>query len=66
VGQQFDAFTPLDSVHVNGKLTMGETWPTSAGSPLPTRRFSARAKDQKKIDGFTPMACFFLAYGQIY
>jgi putative endopeptidase len=24
LGRQFDAFTPLDSVHVNGKLTMDE------------------------------------------
>ena len=31
VGQQYDAFSPLDSVHVNGKLTMGENLADFAG-----------------------------------
>ena len=66
VGQQFDAFTPLDSVHVNGKLTMGENLADLGGLTIAYQAFqrTQQAKDQKKIDGFTPNQRFFLAYGQ--
>ncbi|MDO7854274.1 M13 family metallopeptidase [Hymenobacter convexus] len=68
VGKQFDAFTPLDSVHVNGKLTMGENLADLGGLTIAYQAFekTPQAKAQQKIDGFTPEQRFFLAYGQIW
>ncbi|GAB2864255.1 M13 family metallopeptidase [Hymenobacter ruber] len=68
VGKQFDAFTPLDSVHVNGKLTMGENLADLGGLTIAYQAFekTAQAKGGQKIDGFTPEQRFFLAYGQIW
>jgi putative endopeptidase len=68
VGKQFDAFSPLDSVHVNGKLTMGENLADLGGLTIAYQAFekTPQAKGQQKIDGFTPEQRFFLAYGQIW
>ena len=68
VGQQFDAFTPLDSVHVNGKLTMGENLADLGGLTIAYQAFqrTQQAKDQKKIEGFTPEQRFFLSWAQAW
>ncbi|MDO7849550.1 M13 family metallopeptidase [Hymenobacter sp. M29] len=68
VGKQFDAFSPLDSVHVNGKLTMGENLADLGGLTIAYQAFekTPQAKAGKLIDGFTPEQRFFLAYGQIW
>ncbi|RYU81033.1 M13 family metallopeptidase [Hymenobacter persicinus] len=71
VGRQYDAFSPLDSVHVNGKLTMGENLADFAGL---TVVYGALEKQlQKKYganprplyDGFTPEQRFFLSWAQL-
>jgi putative endopeptidase len=68
VGKQYDAFMPLDSVHVNGKLTMGENLADLGGLTIAYQAFqkTQQAKDGKQIDGFTPNQRFFLAWGQIW
>ena len=68
VGKQYDAFMPLDSVHVNGKLTMGENLADLGGLTIAYAAFekTPQAKAQAKIDGFTPEQRFFLAYAQIW
>jgi putative endopeptidase len=68
VGKQYDAFMPLDSVHVNGKLTMGENLADLGGLTIAYQAFqkTAQAKAAKPIDGFTPNQRFFLAWGQIW
>jgi len=68
VGKQYDAFMPLDSVHVNGKLTMGENLADLGGLTIAYQAFqkTAQAKAGKQIDGFTPNQRFFLAWGQIW
>ncbi|NML64796.1 M13 family metallopeptidase [Hymenobacter sp. RP-2-7] len=68
VGKQYDAFTPLDSVHVNGKLTMGENLADLGGITIAYNAFqkTQQAKAKKSIDGFTPNQRFFLAYAQIW
>ncbi|WP_083322311.1 M13 family metallopeptidase [Hymenobacter lapidarius] len=68
VGKQFDAFSPLDSVHVNGKLTMGENLADLGGLTIAYAAFmkTPQAKAGKAIDGFTPEQRFFLAYAQIW
>jgi putative endopeptidase len=68
VGKQYDAFTPLDSVHVNGKLTMGENLADLGGLTIAYQAFekTPQAKAKAKIDGFTPEQRFFLGYAQIW
>ncbi|MVN75420.1 M13 family peptidase [Hymenobacter sp. HMF4947] len=68
VGKQYDAFMPLDSVHVNGKLTMGENLADLGGLTIAYQAFqkTPQAKEGKSIDGFTPNQRFFLAWGQIW
>jgi putative endopeptidase len=68
VGKQFDAFSPLDSVYVNGKLTMGENLADLGGLTIAYQAFmkTPQAKAQQKIDGFTPEQRFFLGYAQVW
>jgi putative endopeptidase len=68
VGKQYDAFSPLDSVHVNGKLTMGENLADIGGLTIAYQAFqkTAQYKAGQKIDGFTPSQRFFLGYAQIW
>ncbi|GAB3744559.1 M13 family metallopeptidase [Hymenobacter agri] len=68
VGKQYDAFSPLDSVHVNGKLTMGENLADLGGLTIAYAAFmkTPQAKAGKMIDGFTPEQRFFLSWAQIW
>ncbi|AYA37871.1 M13 family peptidase [Hymenobacter oligotrophus] len=72
VGAQYSAFQPLDSVFVNGKLTMGENLADFGGTAL---AYSALQKQLKakypngnapRYDGFTPEQRFFLAWAQVW
>ncbi|RAK62688.1 M13 family metallopeptidase [Hymenobacter edaphi] len=72
VGSQYSAFAPLDSVFVNGKLTMGENLADFGGTAL---AYSALQKQlqqkygnapRPRYDGFTPEQRFFLAWAQIW
>ncbi|MGI4734596.1 MAG: M13 family metallopeptidase, partial [Janthinobacterium lividum] len=68
VGKQYDAFSPLDSVHVNGKLTMGENLADIGGLTIAHQAFqkTQQAKGGQKIDGYTPEQRFFLGWAQIW
>ena len=68
VGRQFDAFTPLDSVHVNGKLTMGENLADLGGLTIAYQAFqkTKQFKEGKSIDGFTPAQRYFLSWAQVW
>ncbi|QKG52739.1 M13 family metallopeptidase [Hymenobacter sp. BRD67] len=68
VGKQYSAFSPLDSVHVNGDLTMGENLADIGGLTIAYQAFqkTAEAKGGQKIDGFTPNQRFFLGFAQIW
>jgi putative endopeptidase len=68
VGKQYDKFSPLDSVYVNGKLTMGENLADLGGLTIAYQAFqkTPEAKAGKTIDGFTPNQRFFLGWAQIW
>jgi len=72
VGKQYSAFSPLDSVYVNGKLTMGENLADLGGLNLAYSALQKQLKQkygtgaQPKYDGFTPEQRFFLAWAQIW
>ena len=65
---QYDAFKVLDTLHVNGKLTLGENLADLGGLNIALEAFSKTPeyKEGKKIDGFTPTQRFFLSWAQIW
>lgn len=65
---QFDAYTVLDSVHVNGKLTQGENIADLGGLRIAYESFKKTKQGQsnEKIDGFTPDQRFFIAWAQAW
>lgn len=67
--KQFDSYTVLDSLHVNGKLTEGENIADLGGVSIAFQAFENTLKGKprpKKIDGFTPEQRFFLAWAQMW
>lgn len=68
LGEQYDAYTVVDSLHVNGKLTMGENIGDLGGLNAAYEAFkmTAQGKSDVKIDGLTPDQRFFLAWAQIW
>lgn len=66
--EQFDAYTVLDTLHVNGKLTLGENIGDLGGLNAAYEAFkmTEQGKSNKKIDGFTPDQRFFLAWAQVW
>ena len=68
LGEQFDAYTVLDTVHVIGKLTMGENIGDLGGLNAAYTAFKMTKEGQsnEKIDGFTPDQRFFLAWAQVW
>lgn len=68
VVKQYDAFTVNDSLHVNGKLTLGENLADLGGLNIAYEAFKKTPEGQsdKKIDGFTPDQRFFLSWAQVW
>jgi len=68
LGAQFDEYTVLDSLHVNGKLTMGENIGDLGGLALAYTALmnSMKGKAAGTIDGFTPQQRFFLSWAQVW
>jgi putative endopeptidase len=67
--KEYSAFTPVDDVHLNGKLTLGENTADNGGVHLAFLALmkSMEGKPQPpKIDGFTPQQRFFLSWGQAW
>jgi putative endopeptidase len=65
---QFNKYTLLNDLHVNGSLTQGENLADIGGLTIAYQAFknTPEGKSDKKIDGFTPDQRFFLSFGQIW
>ena len=65
---QYNAYTVLDSLHVNGALTLGENLADIGGLAIAYDAFklTQQGKGAEKIDGFTPDQRFFLGYAQVW
>ncbi|MEO6522268.1 MAG: M13 family metallopeptidase [Mucilaginibacter sp.] len=61
---QFNSYKVLDSLHVNGKATLGENIADLGGIVLGVDAFkkTKQYKDGKTINGLTPIQRFFLGY----
>jgi putative endopeptidase len=66
--KQYDAYTVLDTIHVNGKLTLGENIGDLGGLNAAYEAFkmTEQGQSQEKIDGFTPDQRFFLSWAQVW
>ena len=61
---QFNGYKVLDSLHINGKATLGENIADLGGIVLGLDAFkkTAQYKEGKSINGLTPVQRFFLGY----
>ena len=68
VVEQYNTYTVLDSLHVNGRLTLGENIADIGGLSIAYDAFTKtkQYKEGKKVDGFTPAQRFFLSWAQIW
>jgi len=66
--KQYEVYTVLDTLRVNGKLTLGENLADLAGLIIAYEAFknTKQGKSNEKIDGFTPDQRFFLNWAQIW
>ncbi len=66
--EQFNAYVPVDDLHINGKLTLGENIADLGGLLVAYDAFklTTKGRDTAKIDGLTPDQRFFLSYAQTW
>jgi putative endopeptidase len=67
--EQFNNYKMLDTLHVDGKLTLGENIADFGGITVALEALKkawTKNPPQSEIDGFTPMQRFFLNFGQIW
>jgi len=65
---EYNSFNPVDTMHINGKLTLGENIADLGGLTVSFTAFekTEEYKENKKIDGFTPAQRFFLSWAQVW
>jgi predicted metalloendopeptidase len=67
---EYNAFVPVEGVHLNGKLTLGENTADNGGLRIAymalMASLGAQPKPPAKIDDFTPEQRLFLGWGQIW
>ena len=66
--EQFNDYSVLPDLHVNGKLTLGENIADFGGLTIAYYAFkkSMEGKQAEEINGFTPEQRFFISFGQIW
>jgi predicted metalloendopeptidase len=65
---QYDAYTPLEGMHVNGHLTLGENIGDLSGLAVAYRAYhnSLNGQEPPVIGGFTGDQRFFLGWAQVW
>ncbi|MEO8399622.1 MAG: M13 family metallopeptidase, partial [Ignavibacteriaceae bacterium] len=65
---QYDSYVPIDTLHINGRLTLGENIADLGGLTIAFTAFKKtdQYKKNEEIDGFTPAQRFFLAWAQVW
>ncbi len=68
VVDQFNGYIQIDTIHVNGKLTLGENIADLGGIltgyDALQRALQRNGRPKQLVDGFTPEQRFFIAYAQ--
>ncbi len=65
---QYNKYTVLNGLHVNGQLTQGEDLADIGGLAIAYQAFknTPEGKSDKKIDGLTPDQRFFMSFAEIW
>lgn len=65
---QYNGFVILDTMHVNGRLTLGENLADLGGLSIAYEAFkkTEQGKNGPMIDGFTPDQRFFINWAQVW
>lgn len=65
---QFNSYCPLDSLCINGQLTLGENIADFGGLTIAYEAYkmTEEYKNGKTVDGYTPQQRFFLGFGRIW
>ncbi|MDX2250538.1 MAG: M13 family metallopeptidase [Bacteroidia bacterium] len=69
IRQQYDAYTVLDTVHVNGQLTLGENIADHGGIAIAYEAMQLAFKRDGRpelVDGYTPEQQFFLNFAILW
>lgn len=67
VVEQFNGYVAVDTLHVNGELTLGENLADLGGMAIAYKAFLKTLKgNEPKIDGFTPKQRFFLSWATVW
>jgi len=68
VETQYDGYVAIDTLHVNGKLTLGENTADLGGLAVAYHALehALEGKPRPLIDGFTPEQRFFLSYANVW
>ncbi len=66
--KQFDSDTPIDTMHINGTMTLGENIGDLGGLSIAYTALenALKGKPRPLIDGFTPEQRFFLSWAQVW
>jgi predicted metalloendopeptidase len=65
---QYDSYVPVDSMHVNGKFTLGENIGDLGGLTVAFHAYKESLKGKKSpvLDGFTGEQRFFIGWAQVW
>jgi len=66
LADQYDQFVVLDTIHADGKLSLGENIADLGGLNISYQAYKMASKETEAIDGFTPNQRFFLAYAHLW
>ena len=70
IANEYSNFSPIEGVHLNGRLTLGENGADNAGIRLAYMALLGGIEngtvDKDKLDGYTPQQRFFLGFAQIW
>jgi predicted metalloendopeptidase len=70
IANEYSGFSPVEGVHLNGRLTLGENGADNAGIRLAYMALLGGmengAVDKNKLDSYTPEQRFFLGFAQIW
>ncbi|MGB7739257.1 MAG: M13-type metalloendopeptidase [Steroidobacteraceae bacterium] len=66
--KQYDAFSPIAGMNVNGQLTLGENIGDLSGLAVAHKAYqiALNGKDAPVLDGFTGEQRFYLGWGQVW
>jgi putative endopeptidase len=70
IADEYSKFSPVDDVHLNGRLTLGENTADNGGSHIALIALRKRIEHDPKLaetkEGFTPEQRFWLGFAQVW